>query len=890
MRETSARTMGRHLAGSLLLLFPGLALGQAAGPARVSTAPSRCDAVTINDIRADSRGLLITASAPLQARIARAERLDDRGYAAYFSVTVEIPGAVPAPDLPRQSAWEKGVFSAARVSRYAAENECGTRIRLEARRLGRWTIEPRGNRIQITAPAASGLGPSSAEEREFGEEPASGAVHLYAQGGLTSQTGYDSSTTTQLQLGVAQRIPGFGELRGFVSNFTPQEFTSAPYRALALAGVRLGEAALDVAVGDLQATLGDATGSTAILPNSLTIRGGGVTVFLPKGFTLQAFGGRAAYSSISRLPDLSSVTSDISPNDVRGVQAVWISPTQRFGAGAGWIVSLPVEGPTQQNFLGSFLFREAERYLLQLLLESSQGEERGTQLSGWAVTVQPAVNTEQLNIDGYFRYTTPDFRPPLGANFFAGLRQSSNLNVNYRPIRSLSLSASAGEGKSFDYFDPANIGTVSTSKSVGVSYQFNDWLNAAAFASTSSSSSDPGALNPTDSETDSASVAVGMNALRGDASISFSRDWTQNFLGPTSDLTWDRAQLDAQYSLGPSDALIAQLRYYNWERGDGRGADTNYGGALEYRSQLRGGGSVSAILDYGVTPAGVSLYESRQIRAGLGYQTGQIRVLGGQLGFRASYYRLDLQGLPSRAGWFAQVNLGSIFGWGPESRPMAPGDSRAMSLAQTRRHDLDQAVLDIRVFEDRNGDGRMQPDEPGIADARVLLDGGYVVTDGDGAARARLREGRYQAELEPQGPVLDYFAPDPNRTIAVSSLERRALAFPLRPACRISGRVEFPGAPDQSTATEGVRLTITGMGSDRATVSGKGGTFQFDILPVGTYVVALDAATLLPETVIDGPASFESSCRKGDDAQLTFNIRKATARERFPVDTGEVNQ
>ncbi|MCU0224676.1 MAG: hypothetical protein MUF27_11550 [Acidobacteria bacterium] len=846
--------------------------------------------MTINDVRADSRGLLVTASAPLQARIARAERLDDRGYAAYFSVTVEIPGAVPAPDLPRQSAWEKGVFSAARVSRYASDTECGTRLRLEARRLGRWTIEPRGNRILITAPAAAGPGSILAEGREFGEEPASGAVHVYAQGALTSQTGYDASTTTQLQLGVAQRLPGVGELRGFVSNFTPDELTSAPYRAIALAGVRLGEASVDVAAGDLQATLGDATGSTAILPNALTIRGGGATVFLPKGFTLQAFGGRAAYSGIIRLPDMSSVISDISPDHVRGLQAVWVSPTQRFGAGAGWILSLPVEGPTQQNYFGSFLFQEAERYMLQLLLESSRGEESGTELSGWAATIQPAVNTERLNIDGYFRYTTPDFRPPLGANFFAGLRQSANLNVNYRPIRSLSLSASAGQGKTFNYFDPADVGTVSTSESVGVSYQYSDWLNVAAFAATSTSKSDPGALNPSDSRTNSASVAVGTTAMRGDASISYSRDWTESFMGAAFDTTVDRVYVDAQYSLSQSDDLIAQLRYYDWERAGAGGSDKNYGGALEYRSRLRGGGTLSAILDYGITPAGVSLYESRQVRASLGFQTGPAAVFGGQLACRASYYRLDLEGLPSHAGWFAQVNLGTLFGWGREPRPMAPGDSRAMNLAQTRRQDLDQALLDIRVFEDRNGDGRMQPDEVGIADVRVQLDGGYVVTDEDGAARARLREGRYQVDLVPQGPVLDFVAPDPNRTIAVSSLERRAISYPLRPACRISGRVEFPGAPAQSTATAGVALTLAGAGPERGVVSGKDGAFQFGLLPVGTYAVALDVATLPPGTAVEGPVSIEPSCRKGDQVQLTFTIRKATARERFLVDTGEYNQ
>jgi hypothetical protein len=172
----------------------------------------------------------------------------------------------------------------------------------------------------------------------------------------------------------------------------------------------------------------------------------------------------------------------------------------------------------------------------------------------------------------------------------------------------------------------------------------------------------------------------------------------------------------------------------------------------------------------------------------------------------------------------------------------------------------------------------------------VLLDGGYVVTDEDGAARARLRDGRYQVELAPQGSVLDYFAPDPIRTIAVSSLERRALSFPLRPACRISGRVELPGAAGESAAAENVRLTLAGTSFDRATVSGKGGTFQFGVLPVGTYIVALDAATLPPGIAVEGPASIESSCRKGDDLQLTFAIRKATARERFLVDTGENQQ
>ena len=297
-----------------------------------------------------------------------------------------------------------------------------------------------------------------------------------------------------------------------------------------------------------------------------------------------------------------------------------------------------------------------------------------------------------------------------------------------------------------------------------------------------------------------------------------------------------------------------------------------------------------AELDFGATPAGVSMYGSRQTTASVSYQPWRPARSQRQLSCRVSYYRLDLENAPSHDGWLAQLNLGNLLGWGGAQRPAVTAESRAMALGQTRRDELEQAVVDIHVFEDRNGDGERQADEPGVADARVKLDGGYVLADEDGVARARLREGKYTAELLMQGSTLDYFVPSAAETLTVSRLEHRSLAFALRPACRISGRVALLGVPDATPLSESIRVTIAGLGMDREAVSGRGGAFDFGLVPEGNYRVMLDVATLAEGTVVEGAGSIGSQCQERGNVDVIFTIRNATARERFLSNIGNHNQ
>jgi hypothetical protein len=879
----AAAAIRQRLVGAVLLAQPALLHAQVVGSHPQAVAPNGCETATITEIRSEGEDLRIGASAPLEARITRMERLDDEGFAPFHALTLEFPGAAPARDVPRFSSWEKGPIASARVGRYRTDRECGTRIRVEARRLGEWALEKRGRRVFLTSRLAPGRAATVVVEGGSGRGPSAGAVRVATMGTTLRQTGPGWASNGQLQVGMSQRVPAAGTLRAFASFFGPGERSNSPYGAVALSGVSAGLALIDVASGDLETSLGDIQGAAPIFPNTLLIRGGGATIFLPKGFAIQAFAGRAAFSRIYRLPDLSGTISDVSDDRVYGVQGAWIYPTGRFGLGFGATRSVPVGAPERRNFFGSVAFQDGSRRALELLLETSRGEENGRRISGWAATIQPSVSTESATLSGYYRHASPDSRPTLGTSFFAGLREVANLNASYRPTRALGLFASANEGKSFNYFDPADVGTLTTSGSAGVSYAFRPWLTASLFQSASKSVSDPGAMNPTDGRTESTSASLGFRASKLDNSISFSRETTRGFEGRSLDMTSRRMELSSRLGVGRSDELSGRFRYDDSRRSDGSGAGKNYRGEMEYRASLDRFGVLAGNLEFGVTPAGVSLHGSRQVTASVGYQPRLPGSSRNQLSCRVSYYRTDLDNGPSHSAWIAQVSVGTLLGWGSGPRPSASAESRAMPMALTRHDELEQAVVDVHVFEDRNGDGAIQPGEPGIPGARVELGGGCVVTDGDGFARARLAEGKYTARLLAQGPALDFFVPSAVRALTVSRLEHRSLAFALRPACRITGRVMSLADPAGAPYPEGIRVTASGMGVARETVTGKGGAFEFGLLPEGSHQVTLDVASLADGTVVDGPASFDAQCRKEEGVVVSFTTRKETARERFLV-------
>lgn len=852
----------------------------------VPPADSRPAAATITSIQPTADGLLLSATGPLHGSITNQQNVSAPGYEGFLTLTVTLPGA-RLQGVPPHLTWSSGPFSELRAIQYLEGGTRGVKLELIPRSAQQWVLTAQGNGLLLApkpaaAPRRQGKGGLESQSKR---SRYSGSVAFSGSYSSSSSTGSPTYHTSQGQVGFAQSLGSAGTLNGFVAGLSPHQNLSQPYGALALSGLRLGSVWTEWAGGDLQTGLGQLSGS-ASLPETLLFRGGGVTLFFPGRLGLQVFGGRAAQSQYQRLPGQLSLISDLSPDHLYGVQVTWTSAKDWLELGAGFVRSVPHQTAAQQNNLvESATLNFTKRYRLRATVEESRlgsGQPAGgsDQRNGYALTLEPSATSPSFDAGGYYRLLSSGFRPPFGSNVFADYRHSYNLYANYHPAWGLMASASGGQSRSYNYFDPTQAGTLSTFTSGSLGYAFSAHFSLSATASRSESKADAGVLNPTDSTTNDVGLTAAFSFDRLYGNLALTRETTDDAFAPSLGLRSTRLDWDSTYLLGERQSLAARLTYYDAKRPSGERVNRYYDAQFQWQGLASGVGQWSAQAGYTVTPAGVAQFESKQLSAGLSYQSGRW-LKHGQLGLSFSYYRLDITGQPSRRGVVAQVSLGGLFGWGQRPQPLPPLVSRSLIMGQSFAQEPPAGLLEVVAFEDDNGDGRREKGEAGVAGVWVEADGQTLRTNGRGELLLRLAPGRHAVSLLPRGPVFSYVVERGEAEATLAAQGRTDVLLPLRPAGQLSGELSFEGEGLKPGELEGIRLVAKGAGFERATTSGPGGLYAFGTLPAGEAAVSIDLTTVPESLRVEGPNHKTIRVTKGGETTVLFTLRRATAKERI---------
>ncbi len=864
-----------------LFALPGFSeLAQAQEPA----GPADCTARALLDsVRPAGESLTFAGTGTFAARVASVESVSEEAFAGFSSLTLDLPGA----DLgtsPASAAWETGPFAALRISRYRTATECGLRVRVLTRAARDWTVESLG----ATAVLAPVLTEADRRRREIptGQltdpaERTSGSAHAAASfsGNTLEESG--SFTGWQLQAGFAQGLGKIGVLRGFISTFSPKERTGAPYAALGLGGIPLGFASADVVGGDVEVAYGETGGGMALgsfVPNTLLVRGGGASVDLPGGFRLQGYGGRAAYASLFRLPGFAGVSSEISDDTVYGAQASWGTASGWLSFGAGFARSAYAAGGTQQNLVQAGEARLDRRASLRLTLEESRAQLPDGDRSGTALTVEPMAKLRDLDLGGFVRFLDKDFLPPAGQSYFAGLRRSYSLYGQYRAFDRVTVSVGLGQSKSFSLLDPTDVGSVSSSRSVGISLQVARPTSLSLDYSSSDVATDAGALLPSDSFTESWGASGSLATGPLGTTVRFGQDRTQNRLDSALDLESRRLDVDMNLALAEARDAYARVRYADSHRADGQRAGQNYSVLAGYRTGGPSVGSLHAEASYAVTPAGIAAFGSRQAVATLGWQSASSFKLA-QASASVSYQLLQVDGQPSRQGGAFMISASRSFGWGERTRPAAPAASRSLPLSAPS--DLASSVLDVAVFEDLDGDGLRGKDEPLVGGLELFVDGARTATPDGGRWETRVPAGAHTVQLVAGSLPRDYVLTAGAETVAVPRFSRRAVEIPVRPAGFVEGAVVARGALLSPEALSGLVVTIEGGGIRREAFTDERGAFDLSALPVGKYTVTLDESSLSDDAAVEGASTAQVSVQRREKARVTFTLRRISIRDRI---------
>jgi|GEM_PF-3551785 len=874
----------RAWAVAATVAFSSLLCAQEAAVPNPASSPSCPPTVAVTAVTPTPDGLLLATTGPIEGATLRQEAISAPGYETYWTLTLTLPGARLAGP-PSRLTWSSGPFSELRAFAYAEGGGCGLRLRLVPRSPQVWIVTPQPGGLLLA------VRPQPAPRREEGTMANESRKSRYAgavtyTGSLASSTATGTPTyhTGQGQVGFAQNLGDLGTLEGFASQLSPHQGLSTPYGAAALTNLHLGPLWSEWAAGDLETGLGF-LGTGASLPETLLFRGGGATLLFPGRVGLQLFGGRAAQSEYQRLPGELQLVTDLSSDHLYGLQATWSTPKGLLEAGAGVLRSVAHTGLSHTNLFQSFTLTLAPRSSFRLTAEESRLDagtvtSGSTQRSGYALTFEPTVASANLDVGGYYRLLSGGFRPPFGSNVFADYRHSYNLYASYHPKGGWFASASGGQSRSYNYFDPTQAGTLSTFTSGSVGYAFTSHFSLSADVSRSTSRSDPGVLNPTDSTTHDAGLTAAFALNRLTSSIMLTREKTDDAVTPSLGITSTRLDWDSAYQLSDAQNLQARLRYYDAKRPSGERISRYYDGQFSWRGLFSEAGQFAVQAGYTLTPAGVSQFESRQLSAGVSYQTGRW-LRKSSLGLSLSYYRLDITGQPSRRGVIAQVSLGGLFGWGQPPQPLPPFASRSLIMGQAYTQQSPTGLLVVQAFEDDNGDGRREKGEAGVGGLWVSVDGESVQTSAGGDLSLRLAPGRHEVELLPKGVVFSYVVERAAVSLSLPPQGRVVVELPLRPAGKLSGRLRFTGEGLLPGELAGIRLQAKGVGFERETTSGPGGRFAFGVLPAGEVLVTLDRTTVPPSLWLESAPSERVRVVKGGESEVLFTLRRATAKERI---------
>ena len=193
------------------------------------------------------------------------------------------------------------------------------------------------------------------------------------------------------------------------------------------------------------------------------------------------------------------------------------------------------------------------------------------------------------------------------------------------------------------------------------------------------------------------------------------------------------------------------------------------------------------------------------------------------------------------------------------------------------------------VFLDENGDGVREPDEPGVSDLIISLDGVQVRTDGEGTGFYRsppLQPGTYTLQIENLPATLISATPLPLE-ITLKEGEVLRLDLPLSRVAAIRGVVfnDENGNGQREEGEEGlanVQLFAVGPdGEEHRVVTGARGTFQFAGLTPGTWTVILDVTTLPAYFELTTPREVTVQLGSGETVEVNFGAREVLPGVKF---------
>jgi hypothetical protein len=184
----------------------------------------------------------------------------------------------------------------------------------------------------------------------------------------------------------------------------------------------------------------------------------------------------------------------------------------------------------------------------------------------------------------------------------------------------------------------------------------------------------------------------------------------------------------------------------------------------------------------------------------------------------------------------------------------------------------------VRLFEDRNADGRQQNDEPGLPGLVVRVNGQTETSDALGMIETTAVEGRNTIELE-LGAAADLVVEEAARSITVPAVRLFETTIAVRPAGRLSGTIRLERNGGRPMA--GIRFTATRGNASFEALSDEEGAFRFGILPVGMYSVAVDRSTLPEEVTLISPEAIQIEVGRGERREVEFRARRMSARERL---------
>jgi len=193
------------------------------------------------------------------------------------------------------------------------------------------------------------------------------------------------------------------------------------------------------------------------------------------------------------------------------------------------------------------------------------------------------------------------------------------------------------------------------------------------------------------------------------------------------------------------------------------------------------------------------------------------------------------------------------------------------------------------VFQDRNENGRQDPDEAGVPGVVVRIEGRRAaISDRDGRlAIDAVKEGEYRVSLDDETIPVGMVATQSRHTVQVTDGARTSVEFALVADATLSGIVYLDADRDgvrdpDEEGIGGVVFELQGPRQQFAT-SADDGTFTFSHLPPGDYTLVVNPASLPPDVHMEGSSPLKITLRPG--ASIVLNVPvpgKPIIKQTFP--------